>query len=178
MKISRVKKIQKSTQRVLFPLRFMWLKLSILLCMSFLLDSCRYPKQPEYWNCHGTNTQVVINKNKNKLEIYEGRQVLMIEIFNQSLSQFAAPATFGRYEICINNSEKVIFKYPNCSSMEDQNGVLKEYQREGVLSKNTGFLFFDEERTLEDKKIISSGAYSCRYLGYRYSYKDMNLESK
>jgi len=149
----------------------------IYLLASLLLSSCKQFEQPDYWSCYGKATQVVQNKEHENLETYEGDQKLMIEVFMQSVSQFASPASFGRYELCLNTAEKMVFKFPNCQTSKLQDDASNSYVREGILQKSQGLLIFKEQRILGDKKILSNGSYSCRYLGSSYSYRNLNLEN-
>ncbi len=178
MKVHKLKSLTNSLSMQSYLLKIGFNKLIFTYFLtSLFLSSCKQIDQPNYWKCYGKATQVVQSQDHENVETYEGDQKLMIEVFLQSVSQFASPATFGRYELCLNTSEKMVFKFPSCESLVLNDDATVGYVREGILQKPQGLLTFKEQRVLGDKKIISNGSYSCRYLGSSYSYKDLNLEN-
>jgi hypothetical protein len=152
------------------------MRLTKLLITSLitLLAACGDLSMPTYWSCTGSGTQLVMNAYGNTIERYAGQDNLFIEIYRQSVSQFSAPTTFGVYALCINSDKEIVFSYPKCPGAEEGSEEDSEsYKRLGSLNKQSGVLIFDESRTLNDLKIISSGIYECHLLGRRYSYEDM-----
>lgn len=154
----------------------MMIKLIVILLTPLLIFGCKNFAFPEYWVCTGKSIQIVKNNQQETIERYEGSQRLILEIYGDVVSQFASPAAFGKYDLCENSKEILLFEYPKCedvSEMSEQHNM--DYKRWGVLQKSEGLLAFSEFRRLKEIKILSGGTYSCQYLGGHYSYKDLSF---
>ena len=139
-----------------------------------LLIACSDITKPVYWSCSGNHIQVVENQFGKVLEKYEGRQKLLLEVYQGSVSQFNAPATFGIYELCLDNKEMIVFSFQKChGNKRDAEGRGDPGMGSGLLDKANGSLVFNGARNLNNLKIVSSGIYACKYLGHRYSYDDL-----
>lgn len=148
-------------------------KYFIILIVTFL-GGCKDVFIPTYWTCSGTQIQLVVNQLGNVTERYGGKENLFLEIYQNSVSQFNAAATFGVYKLCEDSSEQIVFAFPSCQDQKiDISNVSNFYQRFGALSRATNSLVFNEIRILNSQKIISSGTYDCKLLGHYYSYSDM-----
>lgn len=142
-----------------------------------MLGACNYRGFPEYWVCNGQHLQIVQNLQGDILERYTGNQKLMLEIYNGTVSQFASPAAFGKYEVCSHTENSILFEFPHCQLHTEQESNRPRYRRWGLLDIHNGVLAFGDERNLENILIRSGGSFGCRYLGRTYSYSDMLLEN-
>jgi hypothetical protein len=154
--------------------RFVQTSLLGFLC---ILTSCQYLDLPEYWLCRGQHLQIVQGEAGEILEKYRGNQKLMLEIYNSSVSQFASPAAFGKYDVCLRTSHLILFEHPQCQDKSSLSNRELPYRRWGALDIRNGIFAFVDERVLKNVTIRSGGTFECRYLGYSYAYDDMLLDN-
>lgn len=162
-----------SFQNKLINLRITRMIYGIFLIIG--VSGCDYIALPQYWVCNGQNLQILENIQGEVLDQYAGQQKLMLELHNGVVSQFASPAAFGRYEVCIQTPKQVFFEFPACTELTNAIEKRPAYHRWGVLNVGDGVLAFGDERWIDDIRIRSGGSFSCRYLGSQYSYSDMFL---
>jgi hypothetical protein len=161
-----------------FKINVVILRITKVICGIFLIvgiSACDYIALPQYWVCNGQNLQILENMKGEMLDQYAGNQKLMLEIHNGVVSQFASPAAFGRYEVCIQTPKQVFFEFPACTDFSTTVEKQPAYHRWGVLNFGDGNLAFGDERWIDDIRIRSGGNFSCQYLGRQYSYSDMFL---
>lgn len=149
----------------------------LLLAVVLLISACKFNGLPEYWACSGQNLQIIQNKQGDVLERYIGNQKMMLEIYNHSVSQFSSSAVFGKYEVCSQTENLILFEFPQCRFHMNESLNQPSYRRWGLLDVQNGILAFGDERNLENIQIRSGGSFDCRYLGNTYSYRDMLLEN-
>ena len=146
----------------------------ILLCS--LLMGCNQSSLPEYWLCSGDSTQRVYDDQLNLLEIYTGKDPLMLEKFGNTMYQFLAPAFSGKYFICSDSSKHspIHMQFHPCDDASKPTANVNQPIRHAIFSFDTGEFQIREFRTLNGNKIINDGFFSCKSLGHSFSFNDFN----
>jgi hypothetical protein len=146
----------------------------IFVCL--LLVGCNKFSLPEYWLCSGDSTQRVYDHQLNLLEVFTGKDPLMIEKFGNTIYQFLAPAFSGQYYICSESfaSSLINVQFQPCI---DKSIIAKHINhpiRYAVFNLNNGEFQIRELRTLNQKIIINDGNFICKSLGNSFSFNDFN----
>ena len=146
----------------------------ILLCS--LLMGCNQSSFPEYWLCSGDSTQRVYDDQLNLLEVYTGKDPLMLEKFGNTMYQFLAPAFSGQYFICSDSSKHspIHMQFHPCGDASNPTANVNQPIRHANFSFDTGEFQIREVRTFNGKKIINDGFFSCKSLGHSFSFNDFN----
>ena len=153
-------------RRLLYPIFFT--------CCLFV--GCNQSSLPEYWLCSGDSTQRVYDDQLNLLEVYTGKDPLMLEKFGNTMYQFLAPTFSGQYYICHESSKNSLIniQFQPCIDKSSISTHTNHPIRYAMFNLTNGEFQIRELRTLDRKIIINDGNFSCKSLGHSFSFNYFN----
>lgn len=136
--------------------------------VALCLGGCHAPDLPDYWLCQGLSQQNVLSSSGRVIERYAGQEPLILERYGNSVFEFSAPAMFGLFVVCNDDSKELVFRAADCSQSRES----LQY-REGKLNLDTNSLHYTDRRSLPGKVVNTVADYQCHYLGHAYTFKDL-----
>jgi hypothetical protein len=140
-------------------------KYILLLPIGIFLIACNKNHLPEYWLCKGITQQESFLKNGDLQSSFSGKDQMLIEKYEQVITQYVSKPFTGIYQVCLNDDDELTFKMGSC----DANKIKDDgWNTAGKLNKKTNELNMSEERVFNHILVKGSGQLICKYLGSKF----------